>query len=133
MNGFDAQQDDVFRLVTQKMNKHRRIAIKRCLCTQSAFKQLSGGVLSILFRGSAVGRRSPELQPAGSQDVAKKLQKAENRATRYQQHVEAFLTSPHVKCTETVRLSVRPSVYCVSIIFPIVPFEDHGDRAALSL
>lgn len=79
MKGFDAQQDDVFRLVTQKMNKHRRIAIEPCLCTQSAFKQLSGGVLSVQFRGSAVGRWPPELGPAGSQDGGKKL-KIELRA-----------------------------------------------------
>lgn len=82
MNGYYVEHDDVFRLVTQKMNKYRRIAIEHCLRTQWAFKQLSTKVLSIQFRGSTVGRWPPELAPrgfhtdeCGFQDVVKKLQR----------------------------------------------------------
>lgn len=101
MNGYYVHHDDVFRFVTQKMNKYRRIAIKHCLCTQSAFKQLSAAVLSIQFRGSTVGRWPPELAPrrlhadeCGFHDVAKELQRDHNRWTCFKQHANALFHLP---------------------------------------
>lgn len=101
MNGHYVQHDDVFRLVTQKMNKYRRIAIKHCLRTQSAFKQLSTRVLSIQFRGSTVGRWPPELPPrgfhtdeCGFQDVVKKLQRDQNRWMCFEQHANTLFHLP---------------------------------------
>ena len=108
MNEYYVQHDDVFSLVTQKMNKYRRIVIKHCLYTQSAFKQLSSRVLSIQFRGSTGGRWPPELAPrsfytdeCGFQDVVKKLQRDQNRWVCFKQHANHPPLTTHEKLGNT--------------------------------